>query len=367
MTCIKCRAELPKGALYCPACGKKQTAGRAKYHKREHGSGTICKDTRYKKPWVAHAPASKYGGGRQYLGCFATRKEAAAALEEYIKHGRPELYSATLADVYRLWTEKHFPTVSEAAEKLYSSMWKRFSGIAGAPMRELRTAHFQEVVSSATSKSAADTLKAMAVMMCRVACENDITAKNYGEFIVVPKFEKKEKRIFSGSEIAALWASSSGSDPCRIVLFMIYTGLRIGELLKLTAADVHLSEGYLVGGEKTAAGKNRVVPLPPMIPELGEFLHSWCERAGEGRLFPMSPGRFRSDVFPVALATAGIQPDGLTPHSTRHTFASLSSSAGVKPESLQRIIGHASYTTTADVYIHHDLEGLIEEMRKLRK
>lgn len=51
----------------------------------------------------------------------------------------------------------------------------------------------------------------------------------------------------------------------------------------------------------------------------------------------------------------------------RETLASLSSSAGVKPESLQRIIGHASYTTTADVYIHHDLEGLIEEMRKLRK
>lgn len=367
MSCIKCRAELPKGALYCPACGKKQTAGRAKYHKREHGSGTICKDTRYKKPWVAHAPASKYGGGRQYLGCFSTRKEAAAALEEFVKNGRPELYSATLADVYALWSSKHFPTVSESAVKLYTSMWKRFAGIARAPMRELRTAHFQEIVSAATSKSAAEILKTMSVMLCRVACENDIILKNYAEFVATPKFEKKEKRIFSASEISALWERSSVSDPCRIVLFMIYTGFRIGELLKLTAADVHLDEGYLVGGEKTAAGKNRVVPLPPMIPELREFLREWYVRADGQRLFRYDQKQFRDKIFTVALADAGIEPGGLTPHSTRHTFASLSSSAGVKPESLQRIIGHASYTTTADVYIHQNLETLIEEMRKLRR
>lgn len=367
MTCIKCRAELPTGALYCPACGKKQTAGRAKYHKREHGSGTICKDTRYKKPWVAHAPASKYGGGRQYLGCFATRKEAAAALEDFVKNGRPELYSATLADVYALWTSKHFPTVSESAVKLYSAMWKRFAGIAGAPMRELRTAHFQEIVSSATSKSAADVLKTMSVMLCRVACENDILLKNYAEFVKVPRFEKKEKRIFTAEEIAALWACSASSDPCRIVLFMIYTGLRLGELLKLTPADVHLEEGYLVGGEKTAAGKDRVVPLPPMIPELRRFLRKWCKQADEQRLFCYTPDQFRAKIFSAALADAGIEPEGLSPHSTRHTFASLSSSAGIAPASLQKIIGHASYTTTADVYIHHDLAALLKEMRKLKK
>lgn len=367
MNCIKCRAELPKGAAFCPSCGKKQSVKRAKYHKREHGSGTISKDERYKKPWIVHAPSSKYGGGRQYLGCYATRKEAAAALDEFIRNGRPELYNATLADVYKLWTEKHFTTVSESAVRLYSYMWPKFSELAPMPMRELRTAHFQEIISAATSYSAAHTLRAMAVMMCRVASENDIIQKNYAEFVTIPKFEKKEKRIFNSEEIAALWKCSVDSDPCRVVLFMIYTGLRIGELLKLTPSDIHLETGYLIGGEKTDAGKNRVVPLPPMIPELREFLRDWCERAGERRLFPMAAARFRTEVFKTALISAGIDPEGLTPHSTRHTFASLSSSAGVKPESLQKIIGHASYTTTADVYIHHDLAALIEEMRKLRK
>lgn len=51
---------------------------------------------------VAFAPSSKYGQGRgqgrQYIGCYATRNEARAALEEFIKNGRPELYNATLAE-----------------------------------------------------------------------------------------------------------------------------------------------------------------------------------------------------------------------------------------------------------------------------
>lgn len=57
----------------------------------------------------------------------------------------------------------------------------------------------------------------------------------------------------------------------------------------------------------------------------------------------------------------------LTPHSTRHTFASLSATAGMKPENLQKIIGHANYSTTADIYVHKNIEELINEMSKLKK
>ena len=55
----------------------------------------------------------------------------------------------------------------------------------------------------------------------------------------------------------------------------------------------------------------------------------------------------------------------LTPHSTRHTFASLSVAAGMRPERLQHIIGHASFKTTADYYVHVDSGALISEMGKL--
>ena len=368
MLCIKCGKEIADSSAYCNYCGQKQSSKptKAKYHKRERGSGTIYQDKRYKKPWLAFAPSSKYGQGRQYIGCYATRNDARAALEDYIKNGRPELYNATLADIYEMWSKIHFNSVSYSAVKLYSSMWKRFKDVQEMPVRDIRTAHIQEIVNAATSKSSAEIIKAMATMLCKHAMENDIVLKNYAEFVKIPKFEKKEKRIFTAEEINALW-SCSDQKPAQVVLFMIYTGFRRGEILNLTVENVHLSEGYIIGGEKTEAGKNRIVPIPPSIPELKEFVHDWCKDARTGKLFPLTTAKFRTDVFDAALEAAGIEPEGLTPHSTRHTFASLSSASGIKPESLQKIIGHANYSTTAEVYIHHDITKLIDEMRKIKR
>lgn len=366
MKCIKCKKEIPDESLYCNYCGKKQSAEKTKHRKRGHGTGTISKDSRYKKPWIAHAPSTRYGNGRVYLGSYATRNEAQAAIDDFLKNGRPELYNATLTDVYNLWSDTHYKRVSDSAVSLYSAMWKRFSEIQNIKMRDIRTAHFQEIVNKATSKSACDAIKALAVMVSRCAMENDIINKNYAEFIKVPKFEKKEKRIFSKAEIEALWENSSDKR-VQAILMMIYTGFRIGEITALTVESVDLDKGYIVGGEKTEAGKNRIVPIPPNIPELTDFLRQWISDACQGRLFPMSVRKFRDDIFYAGLTYCRINNDDLTPHCTRHTFASLSAAAGMRPENLQKIIGHSDYSTTAEIYIHQDLETLLIEMGKIKK
>lgn len=379
MICIKCRREIQDDSIYCNYCGKKQTATKAKYHKRAHGTGTISKDKRYKNPYIAHAPASKYGSGRVYIGAFPTSREAQQAIDKYIKEGRPELYNATLGDIYEKWSEIHFKRVSESAVSLYSAMWKRFCNVQEIKMRDIRTVHFQDIVNEATSKSACDTIKAMSVMLCKYAMENDIINKNYAEFIKIPKFDKKEKRVFSKQEISALWEHSDDKR-VQAILFMIYTGLRIGELVSLKVSDVHFEEGYIVGGEKTKAGKNRVVPLPPNIPELSVFLHKWAEETVVERLFPITAAHFRESYFYGALIDHGIiqgaekngsyykfNGDHLTPHSTRHTFASISAAAGMQPENLQKIIGHSDFATTADIYVHQDIDTLRLEMAKIKR
>jgi len=367
LLCIKCKKEIPDDFVYCNYCGKKQVVKpKPKYHKREHGTGTIHYDKRYKKPWIAVAPSSKYGQGRQYIGCYATRTEARQALDNFVKNGRPALYNATVKDIYEMWSKTHFKGVSDSAVHLYSAMWKRFKDVQEMPIRELRTTHIQTIIDEATSKSACDVIKTMAIMLCKYAQENDIIVKNYAEFVKIPKFEKKEKRIFTAEEIAQLWEHSDDKN-VQAVLFMIYTGFRIGEVVALSVDSVDLERGIIIGGEKTEAGKNRIVPLPPAIPELTEFVRKWCEDVETVKLFPMTTAQFRRDVFGGALDAAGIDPEGLTPHCTRHTFASLSAAAGVQPENLQKIIGHANYSTTAEVYIHQDVTTLIDEMRKIRK
>ena len=81
MLCIKCGKDIADDSAYCNYCGHKQNAKKTKYHKRESGSGTIYQDKRYKKPWLAWAPSSKYGKGRQYIGSYATRNEARSTMQ----------------------------------------------------------------------------------------------------------------------------------------------------------------------------------------------------------------------------------------------------------------------------------------------
>ena len=119
-------------------------------------------------------------------------------------------------------------------------------------MSDIRTAHFQEAINICTSKSSAETLKVLSEMLCKCAIENDVIVKNYAEFIKLPKFDKKEKIIFTDNQINTLWQHS---DDKRIqaILAMIYMGFRIGEITALRPENIFLNGGYVVGGEKTAA------------------------------------------------------------------------------------------------------------------
>ena len=56
--------------------------------------------------------------------------------------------------------------------------------------------------------------------------------------------------------------------------------------------------------------------------------------------------------------------EGFTPHSLRHTFATRCVERGVKPKALQKLMGHASISTTLDIYVHATEDEMVNEMSK---
>ena len=49
-----------------------------------------------------------------------------------------------------------------------------------------------------------------------------------------------------------------------------------------------------------------------------------------------------------------------SPHATRHTYTSWAAKEGMPPDIPQKILGHANYSTTVNVYTHIDIETLVK-------
>ena len=381
MLCKKCKKEVPD-APFCCLCGKRQEPEKRTVHRRARGTGSIMVDKRnHQKPYVARACPYIRGTRGVYIGSYSTRKEAQEALQAFFDGKVTELYNITLEKIYAMWSAGHFPTLTDSGVTGYTAAYADIAPLHSRKMRELKTADFQrciDAVAAKYSRSKCEKVRQLCSQLCKFAMQNDVMDKNYASFLTLPKEEKKEKATFTAAERDMLWTHSADSK-ARFVLALIYMGFRIGEIAELTPADVHLDEGYVVGGIKTNAGKNRVIPFPPNVPEIAGFFRDWLA-APESSPIGLHVNTLRQFWFYPCLAELGMiappiynaknkkyeyKDTRLTPHAARHTFASLSAAAGMRPDALQKIIGHADYATTAEIYVHKDIETLKSEMSKL--
>jgi integrase len=203
------------------------------------------------------------------------------------------------------------------------------------------------------SRSSLHKIKTLAVMLNSYAVQHDITQKNYASFIKLPKWVKSEKEAFTDVEIKKLFDSVGSEKWADTILIMIHTGMRINELLSLTKFQIDLTNNVIKTGSKTDAG-NRVIPIHAKIKPL---IVTRYEEA-EDYLFSnqrkrIDPNNYRRHLYYPTLERLGIR--RLTPHSCRHTFASLLARAKVQTVNIQKLLGHTDYSLTANVYTHPDV------------
>lgn len=357
MDCIKCGAPLPDGALYCPTCGKKQTAEKRKALKRANGTGTVYKlQGRRKRPWVA---AKK----KVVIGYYEKKTDALEALERLSGKDLTERYNMTFAEVFEDWSKEHYKTLTKSGITSYNIAYNVFSELHNKKFRDLRTAEFQAEIDKVTGKahSTMSKHKQLITQMSQWAIREEICTTNFAKFVRLPEREKKEKEIFTDDEIEKL--RKDGSEAARIVLMLLATGMRIGELFSLPLEDYHKT--YVIGGSKTEAGKNRVIPI---MPEGREHFEYFANHADGPLLLSGYTGQkvyanYRNrDYYPL-LDRLGIKRKN--PHVTRHTYTSRAVKEGMPPEILQKILGHANYSTTANVYTHIDIDTLVKSVETI--
>jgi integrase/recombinase XerD len=135
-----------------------------------------------------------------------------------------------------------------------------------------------------------------------------------------------------------------------MILVLLRTGIRIGELLRLRVSDVYLPERkiHLVVGEKNRTG--RVVYLSV---DACQALQEWIKRREEERpLLFYGQGRNTLSytasrvMFQRYLQKAGISGKGYSLHGLRHTCATELLNAGMRIECLQQVLGHSNLEQT---------------------
>jgi integrase/recombinase XerD len=158
-------------------------------------------------------------------------------------------------------------------------------------------------------------------------------------------------RAMDPGDLRKLLSVIEGARGRAMIMVLLRTGMRIGELLNTKVADVHIKERRIeiYEGEKNRLG--RVVYLSDdAIIALRKWLKerdTWEEYLiySRGRADTMSYSTARI-IFQRYIVKAGLAHKGYSLHTLRHTFATELLNAGMRLECLQVLLGHRSIEET---------------------
>lgn len=215
----------------------------------------------------------------------------------------------------------------------------------------------------------------------RYACREGRLGRNPAAAVRAPKLEKTLPRHLRPGEIEDLIEAPEDAGPedprlglrDRAILELLYAaGLRVSELVSLDWSDLDLSDRVLrVLGK---GGKERMVPFGrEAATALGAWLREWdavrSGPAGGDRGEPVFLNRRGGRLTDRSIRNlvdrytraAGV-PDGVHPHTLRHTFATHLLEGGADLRAIQELLGHSSLSTTQK-YTHVDVDRLLRVYR----
>lgn len=214
-----------------------------------------------------------------------------------------------------------------------------------------------------------ENMKALCSLMYKYAIPRHLATLNMGHYLVINGEGGIGKEGLPLDALEKLKQNVGKVPYVDYIVAQCYLGFRPSEFLELDASDYDRKHKAFTGGAKTDAGRNRIVTVSPKIQPTIDLLTSrklsgpvFCDKDGS----PLSSAKYRQEFY-KALETCGIdnpiiEVNGVnrrtyTPHSCRHTFATLMKEVKAPDEDKLALIGHTS-TEMLRHYQDVDMEGL---------
>lgn len=334
--------------------------------RRANGTGSIykMKHKNLRKPYRVVISLGQDDRGRvqrKTVGTFRTAREAQEFLKNY--RGNPTEITNRIITVEQCWTwMEDIKRRKGVSFKPYETAKKKLQPIFKMPMADVRLADLQSIIDKYAGKNISSLNQIIKALngLYEAAEQNDVPIiQNYTKHIILPAPEEKEDihKPFTLPEILELWQSDNII--AKWLLVYIYTGMRPSELQNMRLDDVYTKERYMVGGSKTAAGKNRIIPIAECIAPIIADFYAQAKFQRLDTFIPLGKHEpdFRAKIKDFS---------GHLPHDGRHTFATLADNAGVSPSIVKRIMGHSlKKDITQQVYTHKDTADLIAAVNLL--
>ena len=276
------------------------------------------------------------------LGYYESRKEGLIALAEYnknpAKRGTADLL---FSDLYKTWFEHKNPVGQ--AMRAYRNAYNQSLALHNMKVKDIKTEHLEKVMAGVTVGIAGQKmLKTFWNQVFDFAVGRDIIHKNYSKMVKTKDKDSRtsSRKPFTKEEIQLLWDNVDKIENVDTILILIYTAMRPSEMLAIHKDNVYCNERYMIGGIKTDAGRDRVIPIhKSVLPLIERRLQSSDYLVTSSRGKTMTYSNYLISVWNPIKEQLGFEH---TPHECRHTGVSLMTMAGIDSRLVKKIVGHST-------------------------
>lgn len=394
MECRKCKREIPADAVVCCYCKSAVYPAGRRPKSRGNGQGSVYQLPN--KKYIAVKTLGYYldeNGKKHRLTvseCFDKKRDAVESLPRLKRKMPPankvaekametaagrttKKYNITFQQLYEIWLPTH--KAGDSTLGNYKAAFSHFKPLHNLPVVDIDIDDLQECIDECPrGKSTRRNMRTVAGLIYQYG----IPRRYFPEKLDLSKYlDVKGEDGTGGTALPDEYVTAVGNaigkvEGANYIYAHCYLGFRPSELLALSVEDYDPKEKAFVGGAKTEAGRDRTVTVSPKIQGIIDFLLIGKE---SGPIFSGPEGarmnlkQYRALFYDVLdklglenplYEVNGHQKHTYTPHSCRHTFATLMKRVEGNSKDKLELIGHSS-----EEMLRYYQDVSLEDLRKI--
>lgn len=298
--------------------------------------------------------------GKTQAECYDKLKQA---LKQQGKADKPK-HNITLAEWLQQWLELYkMPKLQETTIAKIRYTIKNMQPLLDVQLNKLTAIAIQNFLNSIDGTRKRELIYINLKDALTKAVKNKLITDNPFDAVEIKKEKRTEKRALTVDEELRFINACKDCKEGTLFLLCLYQGLRLGEALALTYADIDITNKTITINKSlternkiksTKNGEERIIPLFNRTIAI-------LDNNASGNVCIYSRAVYQRKINELCKE---LNINGISIHSLRHTFATRCAEVGISAKTVQQWLGHKTLEMTLNVYTHVNKEFEQKEMAK---